>query len=105
MKTRRGIYYNLEESPYITKFEDFRFHFSSQFYRNKFETLLPDYIKEETEKIKKKYKIDIDFNKILSFNLYRKIEKRGCYCEYYNNSVNNYIIKDKLSGYIQVVKE
>lgn len=102
MKTRRGIYYNLEESPYITKYKDFKFYFSSQFYRNKFEVLLLDYIKEETDKLKKKYKVNIDFDEILSFNLYRKIEKRGCYCIYYNNSINNYIIKDNLNGYIQI---
>lgn len=105
MKTRRGIYYNLEESPYITKFRDFKFYFSSQFYRNKFEVLLPDYIKAETEKFNHKFNVNINIEDILSFNLYRKIEKRGCYCIYYNNAVNNYIIKDKLNGFIQIVKE
>jgi hypothetical protein len=102
MQTRRGIYYNLEESPYITKFKDFKFYFSSQFYRNKFEILLIDYINAESEKLYKRFKIDIDFSDILSFNLYRKIEKRGCYCIYYNSSINNYVITDKLSGYIQI---
>ena len=105
MKTRRGIYYNLEESPYITKFEDFRFYFSSMFYQKKFELMLVDYIKEETEKFKKKYNVNMDINKILSFNLYRKIEKRGCYCVYHNSGLHNYIIKDKLNAYIQVIKE
>lgn len=102
MKTRRGIYYDLEESPYITKFRDYRFYFSSEFYRNKFETNLLDYIKEETTKIKKKYQVNIDFTDILAFNLYRRIEKRGCYVIYQNNSLNNYIIKNELNGYIQI---
>ena len=47
MKTRNGIYYDLEESPYITKFKDFRFHFSSEFYRRKFENELFEYINKE----------------------------------------------------------
>lgn len=102
MKTRRGIYYDLEESPYITKFRDFRFYFSSEFYRNKFETNLRDYIKEETLKLKKRYKVKIDFTDILAFNLYKRIEKRGCYVIYQNNSLNYYVIKNELNGYIQV---
>ena len=102
MKTRRGIYYNLEESPYITKFRDYKFYFSSEFYRNKFETILLDYIKEETEKLRKRYNVNIDFIDILAFSLYKKIEKRGCYCLYQNNNINSYIIKNTLNGYFQV---
>lgn len=102
MRTRRNIYYNLEESPFITKFKDFRFYFSSQFYQNKFENSLTLYINEESEKFKKKYNINIDLEELLSFNLYRKIEKRGIYCIYHNNSINNYIIKKDLNAYIQI---
>lgn len=102
MKTRRNIFYDLEESPYITKYKEFKFYFSSRFYQNKFETLLLDYIKEQTEKFKSKYDINIELDYLIAFNLYRKIEKRGCYCIYYNNEINNYIIKNKLNAYIQI---
>lgn len=102
MRTRRNIYYNLEESPFITKFKDFKFYFSSQFYQNKFENNVLTYIKDESDKFKNKYNINIELDELLSFNLYRKIEKRGIYCIYHNNSINDYIIKGDLNAYIQI---
>lgn len=104
MKTRRNIYLNLEESPYITKFNDFKFSFSSKFYQNKFEETLVDYIKSESEKFKNKYAVNINLTDLLAFNLYRKIEKRGCYCKYNNNTANSFTIKNKLNCYV-LVKE
>lgn len=102
MKTRRNIYYNLEESPFITKFKDFKFYFSSKFYQNKFENELFSYIEIEKLKFKNKYNVNIDIDEILSFNLYRRIEKRGCYCVYHNNAINNYIIKGNLNAFVQI---
>lgn len=102
MKTRRNIYYDLEESPYITKFNDFKFSFSSKFYQFKFEEELVDYIKVESEKFKNKYSVNINLTDLLAFNLYRKIEKRGCYCVYNNNNLNRIIIKDKLNCLVQI---
>ena len=102
MKTRRNIYHNLEESPYITKFNNYRFSFSSKFYQNKFENELLEYIKVESDKFKKKYNAKINLTDLLAFNLYRKIEKRGCYCVYTENEFKKYIIKDKLNCLIQV---
>lgn len=102
MKTRRNVYHNLEESPYITKFNDFKFSFSSKFYQNKFEESLLYYINEESKKFKNKYNVNINLTDLLAFNLYRKIEKRGCYCIYKNNSINRYIIKDNMNCYLQI---
>ena len=102
MKTRRNVYHNLEESPYITKFNDFKFSFSSKFYQNKFEESLLDYINEESKNFKNKYNVNINLTDLLAFNLYRKIEKRGCYCIYNNNSINRYIIKDNMNCYLQI---
>lgn len=102
MKTRRNIYHNLEESPYITKFNNYRFSFSSKFYQTKFENELLNYIKEESDKFKNKYNVKINLTDLLAFNLYRKIEKRGCYAIYTINEFNRYIIKDKLNCLIQI---
>ena len=102
MKTRRNIYYNLEESPYITKFNDFRFSFSSKFYQNKFENTLASYIAEESAKFKNKYNVNINLTDLLAFNLYRKIEKRGFYCIYNNSSLNRFVIKGNMNCFIQV---
>lgn len=102
MKTRRNIYHNLAESPYITKFNNFRFSFSSKFYQTKFEENLLEYIKIESDKFKKKYEVNINLTELLAFNLYRKIEKRGCYCKF-NSGLEKYIlITDKLNTIIQV---
>lgn len=102
MKTRRNIYHNLEESPYITKFNNFRFCFSSKFYQTKFEEELLEYIKIESDKLKNKFNVKMNFTDILAFNLYRKIEKRGCYCIYSQNEFNRFIIKDKLNCLVQI---
>lgn len=102
MKTRRNIYHNLEESPYITKFNNFRFSFSSKFYQIKFEENLLDYIKEESEKFKNKYSVNINLSDLLAFNFYRKIEKRGCYCIFKSNEINNFVIKEKMNVIMQV---
>lgn len=102
MKTRRNIYYNLEESPYITRFNDFRFSFSSKFYQNKFEDSLAEYIAEESAKFKNKYNVNINLTDLLAFNLYKKIEKRGCYCIYKQNSLKQFIIKNNMNCFIQI---
>lgn len=102
MKTRNNIYYNLEESPFITKFNNFRFSFSSKFYQNKFEENLLTYIKEESDKFKNKYNININLTELLAFNLYKKIEKRGCYCIYKQSSLKQFIIKNNMNCFIQI---
>lgn len=104
MKTRRNIYHNLEESPFITKFNDYRFYFSSRFYQLKFEDNLLEYIKCESDKFKDKYNVNINLTDLLAFNFYRKIEKRGCYCIYFENEIKKFVIKDKLNCLIQVRK-
>lgn len=105
MKTRNNIYYNLEESPFITKFNEFRFSFSSKFYQNKFENTLASYIAEESSKFKNKYNVNINLTDLLAFNLYRKIEKRGCYCIYKQKySLKNFIIKDNMNCFIQITE-
>lgn len=101
MKTRNNIYHNLEESPFITKFNNFRFSFSSKFYQNKFEETLVNYINEESARFKKRYNVNINLTDLLAFNLYRKIEKRGCYCKYITG-VDIITLKNKLNVIVQV---
>lgn len=101
MKTRRNIYYNLEESPYITKFNNYKFSFSSKFYQHKFEETLLGYIYEESKKFTNKYNVNINLTDLLAFTLYRKIEKRGCYAKYYNG-VEYFTIKNKMNVLVQI---
>lgn len=77
MKTKNGIYNNLNESEYIYEIENFVFYFSSKMYLEKFKQGKDEYIKEETLKINNKYNTETKFNIMLLLSLYKKIEKRG----------------------------
>lgn len=77
MKTRRGIYLDLEESTYIYKIEGLTLYFSSAFYMQKFIETYREYSTTIERKVKEKYKVYIDLSLYLAFSLYKKIEKRG----------------------------
>lgn len=79
MKTTRGIYLDLEESDYTYKVDNFRFYFSSAFYRDKFIEKYQEIIKYEKIKFENMYKVKLDNTFIFLFCLYSKIEKRGYY--------------------------
>lgn len=84
MKSIRGIYYDLTESDYIIELEGFKFYFSSKLYMNKFKSSYEDYIKNETDKIKIAYNINVDLTNMLLIAYYKKIEKRGFFIKYYS---------------------
>lgn len=77
MKTKRGIYLNLSESDIFTNFDEFRFYFSSNFNKERFEKNVLNYITSETLKLKNKYHIAFNFDLFFSISYYNKIEKRG----------------------------
>lgn len=94
MKTIRGIYYNLNESEYSFKYENFTFYFSSQFYLDKFIKTYPTYLKDETIKLKSKYKCHIYCDVMLLLNLYKNIEKRGYKVIYFDGATSIDLSKD-----------
>ncbi len=76
------VYQNIEESPIYYDYENFRFYFSSAFYRRNFKTRIDNYINEETYKIRNRYKIFNEkffdlLKEVLLVSYYKKIEKRG----------------------------
>ena len=77
MITKRGIYYDLNDSTYTLKVEGLTFYFSSEFYRMKFAESFVKYIESETLKLKVKYSCNINATKMLLLKLYQKIETRG----------------------------
>lgn len=81
MKSARGIYYDIKESDYYTKFninnEEIVLYFSSLFLRKKFLDNVGNYIHSENLKLTIQYKIDIDATKLLILSYYKKLEKRG----------------------------
>lgn len=78
------VYYNLEESEYETEYKRFRFVFSSKFYIMKFERELLNYVKNETDRLNKRYGSFLQSDEYLAYSLYKKIEKRG-FLVYFND--------------------
>lgn len=83
MLSRRGIAYNLEQSPYkIDKVygdNKITFKFSSQLYINKFNERCENNRKSINESISKMFKIDFSNDILCDLKLYSDIEKRGFY--------------------------
>lgn len=77
MKTINGIYNDIMESDYYSDQGKYRFYFSSQVYKQKFESRLHTYIENESKKLELKYQTNVNFDELLTFKLYQYIEKRG----------------------------
>lgn len=86
------VYHNLDYSEYDYEFKNFKFIFSSKFYIEKFKSEIYNYIKENTEKINRKYS-PIELDEYLALDLYRKIEKRGFKVYYKNEILKEYMFK------------
>lgn len=71
------VYHDLNDSTYIFTFEKLDFYFSSNLYREKFIRQYVNYIKDETMKLKLKFKCNINFDEMILLLLYKNIEKRG----------------------------
>lgn len=97
MKSKRGIYYNLDDSDYklILKENNLTFYFSSEFYKNKFLDIYKNYLLSENLKLGVKYECKIDANNMLLLKLYQKIETRGFKVVYKNKEIDE--IKFKIN--------
>ena len=84
MKSKRGIYYNLESSEYEYKIDNFTFVFSSLFYLNLFKNNLDEELIYEQDKLTNKLKFNINFKDLILLKRYIAIEKRG-FLVYYND--------------------
>nr|DAT87873.1 MAG TPA: late genes activator [Caudoviricetes sp.] len=82
MITRRGIYYDLNDTTYIFKVEGLTFYFSSEFYKTKFFKTYKNYVKTENLKLSVNYNCNINATIMLLLKLYQKIETRGFKVEY-----------------------
>lgn len=76
---RNKIYYNIKEATYFYTIYNIRLYFSSKFYMEKYKNEIEGYINKEAQKIKIRYKLNINMNEILALVYYKKIEKRGFY--------------------------
>ena len=82
------IYIDIEYSDYYFEYDDMKFYFSSQFYLNKFKREYSEFLKDETLKLKIKFKCSIFADYMILLLLYKKIEKRGFRVYYKNNRIN-----------------
>ena len=88
------IYNDIDESIYTFKYNDIVLYFSSLFYLEKFKREYNEFVKNETMKLKIKYKCNINANEMLLILLYKRIEKRGFKILYKNKELEeNYFIK------------
>lgn len=87
------VYNDLNESNYTFKYDDLVFYFSSQFYLEKFIKEHLQFIKDETMKLKIKFKCGIYCDEMILLLLYKRIEKRGFKVTYKDKLLNeNYYI-------------
>ena len=73
----KRVEYDINKSEYYFKVNKLTFFFSSKFNKTRFENGFIVYVSEETNKIKAKYKVDINLTNYLLLAYYKKIEKRG----------------------------
>lgn len=73
----KRVEYDINKSEYYFKVNKLTFFFSSKFNKTRFENGYIEYVQEETNKIKAKYKVDINLTNYLLLAYYKKIEKRG----------------------------
>lgn len=76
---RNKIYYDIKEATYFYTIYNIRLYFSSKFYMEKYKNEIEGYINKEAQKLKIRYKLNINMNEILALVYYKKIEKRGFY--------------------------
>lgn len=94
----KRVEYNLNNSDYSLVVNGFKFIFSSEFNKMRYELNYSDFIEEETAKLKARYNVNINLEKYLLVVFYKKIEKRGFRVLTYKNDdiielSNDYIFK------------
>lgn len=73
----KRVEYDINKSEYYFRVNKLTFFFSSKFNKTRFENGFIDYVNEEINKIKAKYKVNINLTNYLLLTYYKKIEKRG----------------------------
>ena len=78
-----SVIYDLKQSNYKSKYKDFEFYFSSNFYKSKFDQGLKEYQHKIIIRLMSKIKISESFllkfriDILLAIAYYHQIEKRG----------------------------
>ena len=87
------VYKDINKSNYIFEYNKLKFYFSSLFYKEKFIKEHIDFIRDESMKLKIKFKCSIYCDEMILLLLYKKIEKRGFKVLYNDKPIReNYFI-------------
>lgn len=105
--SRGGICYNLEMTPFLKsdKYDETKvvFHFSSDFYKNKFESQVEEHREKINQSLSKRFGLTY-INPILAdIVLYSKVESRGFYL-LINDKEFKCLSSIKLNGVNQILK-
>lgn len=73
----RRVEYDINKSEYHIRVNNYDYYFSSVFNLKRFVNNYDYFVEEETNKLKAKYKVNIDIYDYLVMVFYKKIEKRG----------------------------
>lgn len=73
----RRVEYDINKSSYHFIVNDYDYYFSSIFNLKRFSNNYDYFVEEETNKLRAKYKVNIDIYDYLVMVFYKKIEKRG----------------------------
>lgn len=93
------VYNNIDESPFVFKYDDLTFYFSSNYLKEKFIKQYINFIKDETIKLKVKFKNVIMCDEMILLLLYKKVEKRGFRVYYKDHKLK------ELSGFNLLIDE
>lgn len=82
----KRVEYDLNKSEISIMVNEMVFYFSSEFNKRRFERNFNLFVEEEINKIKCKYKVNIDLYDYLLVVFYKKNEKRGFRVMVYSNN-------------------
>lgn len=77
MRTRNGVYWDLDKSTYRSEVNGLVFVFSSELHKSKFDERLKENRKTINDSLSKRFNIKCDVSNLADVVLYRKIETRG----------------------------
>lgn len=86
------IYNDINESNYYFQYDNLKFYFSSLFYLDKFKRMYREFIKNETMKLRLKFKSNIDADELILILLYKNIEKRGFKVKYNEKELSSNLL-------------
>lgn len=93
------VYNDINESPYKFTYYKLTFYFSSLFYLSNFKKKYLEFLKDETVKLKIKFRCYVSADYMILLLLYKKIEKRGFKVLYNDIPINeNYYITDDIDA-------